>query len=80
MNLARTCGSNKINRRSQPALGTMMGHTQIAVTSRDRFMQAAQKEMAKFERQEIEFRKQDRKERAAELQMPMADNETSIQH
>ena len=29
-----------------------MGHTQIAVTSRDRFMQAAQKEMAKFERQE----------------------------
>jgi hypothetical protein len=41
-------------------------------------MQAAQKEMAKFERQE--FRKQDRKERAAELQMPMADNETSSQH
>jgi hypothetical protein len=57
----------------------MMGHTQIAVTSRDRYMQAAQKEMAKFERREIEFRKQDRKERAAELQMPMPDG-TQSQH
>lgn len=58
----------------------MMGQTQIAATSRDRFMQAARKEMAKFERQEIEFRKQDRKERAAELHMPIADNETLSQH
>ena len=57
-----------------------MGHTQIAVTSRDRFMQVAQNEMAKFERQEIEFRKQDRAERAAELQIPMADNGTYGQH
>jgi hypothetical protein len=80
MNLAGAYSSNKIDRRSQPALGSMMGHTQIAVTSRDRFMQAAQKEMAKFERQEIEFRKQDRKERAAELQMPMADNGIYSQH
>lgn len=57
-----------------------MEHTQIAVTSRDRFMQAAQNEMAKFERQEIEFRKQDRQERAAELQIPMTDNGIHSQH
>jgi hypothetical protein len=36
-------------------------------TARDRFMQAAEKEMAKFERREIEFRNKDRQERAAEL-------------
>jgi len=52
----------------------MMERTQIAVTSRNRFMQAAQNEMAKFEREEIEFRKQDRQERAAELRMPVTDN------
>ncbi|XSC41918.1 hypothetical protein ACF1BQ_025000 [Bradyrhizobium sp. RDT10] len=28
------------------------GHTEIATTPRDRFLQAAEKEMAKFERQE----------------------------
>jgi len=45
-----------------------MEHTQIAETPpRDRFMRAAEKEMAKFERREIEFRKKDRQERAAEL-------------
>jgi hypothetical protein len=48
----------------------MMEHTQIAVTRRDRFLRAAENEMAKFERQEIEFRKKDREERAAELQIP----------
>jgi hypothetical protein len=49
----------------------MMEHTQIAVTPRDHFLQAAKKEMMKFERQEIEFRKRDRDERAAELQIPL---------
>ncbi len=49
----------------------MMEHTGIAVSPRDRFLQAAEKEMAKFERQEIEFRKRDREERAAELRIPL---------
>jgi hypothetical protein len=40
--------------------------------SRDRFMKAAEKEMAKFERREMEFRKEDRKERAAELRIPLS--------
>jgi len=50
---------------------TMMEHTHMSATSRDRFMQAAEKEMAKFERRETEFRKEDRKERAAELRIPL---------
>ena len=47
-----------------------MEHTKITVTARKRFMQAAQKELARFERQEIEFRKKNREERASELQIP----------
>jgi hypothetical protein len=46
----------------------MMEHTQIALTQHDDFMQAVEKEMAKFERRETEFRKKDREERAAQLQ------------
>ncbi len=34
-----------------------MEHTQIAVTPRERFMLAAKKELAKFERREIEFQR-----------------------
>jgi hypothetical protein len=45
------------------------GHTEIAITPRDRFLQAAEKEMAKFERQEREFRKKERADRAAELHL-----------
>jgi hypothetical protein len=56
--------------------GTMMECTQIFVTPREAFMRAVQKELAKFERQEIEFRKKDRQERAAELHIPL----TVIQH
>jgi hypothetical protein len=56
--------------------GTMMERTQIGVTPREVFMRAIQKELAKFERQEIEFRKKDRQERAAELHIPL----TVIQH
>jgi hypothetical protein len=51
-----------------------MEHTRIAVSPRDRFLQAAEKEMAKFERQEIEFRKRDREERAAELRISLRDH------
>jgi hypothetical protein len=49
----------------------MMEHTHIGATSRDRFIRAAEKEMAKFERQEMEFRKKDRDERAAELHISL---------
>ena len=55
----------------QPALGTTMQHTQIAATSHEAFMRAAEMEMAKFEREEIEFRKKDRDERAAGLHIPL---------
>jgi hypothetical protein len=48
----------------------MTGHTQLAVTPRDRFLQAAQQELAAFERREREFSKKERQERAAELQIP----------
>ena len=48
-----------------------MEHTHICATSRERFMRAAEEEMAKFERWEMEFRKKDREERAAELQLPL---------
>ena len=49
----------------------MIEHTRLGATSRERFMQAAEREMAKFERWEMEFRKKDREERAAELQLPL---------
>jgi hypothetical protein len=48
----------------------MTGHTQLAVTPRDRFLQAAQKELIEFERREREFSRKERQERAAELQIP----------
>jgi hypothetical protein len=51
--------------------GMMTRHTQLAVTPRDRFLKAAQKELAAFEQREHEFSKKERKERAAELQIPV---------
>ena len=48
----------------------MTGHTQLALKSRDRFLQAAEEELAAFERREREFRKRDREERAAALKLP----------
>ncbi|MBR1157298.1 hypothetical protein [Bradyrhizobium sp. JYMT SZCCT0428] len=48
----------------------MTGHTRLAITPRDRFLETAQKELAAFERREREFSKKQRKERAAELQIP----------
>ena len=49
----------------------MTRHTQLAVTPRDRFLETAQKELAAFEEREREFSKKERKERAAELQIPV---------
>jgi hypothetical protein len=49
----------------------MTEHTQLAITPRDRFLQAAEKELIAFERREQEFRKRDREERAAKLQIPL---------
>ena len=43
---------------------------QLAETSRDSFMEAAQREMLAFERKEREFRKREKRERADELHMP----------
>ena len=48
----------------------MTGHTQLAVTPRDRFLQAAQEELVAFEQREREFSRKERQERAAELQIP----------
>ena len=45
--------------------------TQLAIMPRDRFLEAAKKEMIDFERREIEFRKKEREERAAELRLPI---------
>jgi hypothetical protein len=49
----------------------MTEHTQLAITPRDRFLQAAEKELIAFERREREFLKRDRQERAAKLQIPL---------
>lgn len=43
---------------------------------RNPLLEAARKEMVKFERKENEFRKKDREERAAELRLPL--NEINI--
>ena len=44
--------------------------TELAVTPRDRFLEAAQKELDAFERKESEFRRKLREERAAQLGLP----------
>jgi hypothetical protein len=48
----------------------MTGHTNLVVTPRDRFLRAAEQELAVFEKREREFREQDRNERAEKLQLP----------
>lgn len=45
--------------------------TQLAMTPRDRHLEAARKELIEFERRENQFRKRDRQERAAELRLPV---------
>ena len=49
----------------------MTGLTQLAVTPRDRFLEAAQQELVAFEQREREFSKKERQERAAQLQLPV---------
>lgn len=51
----------------------MTENTQHDVIRRNPLLEAAQEEMRKFERRENEFRKKDREERAAELQLPLAE-------
>jgi hypothetical protein len=45
------------------------GHT----SRRNHLIEAAHEEMVKFERKENEFRRKDREERAAELQLPLGE-------
>jgi hypothetical protein len=49
----------------------MTEHTRLGRTRRDRYLEAARKELFDFERRENEFRKKDRVERAAELRLPL---------
>ena len=48
----------------------MTEHTQLTKSPRDRFLQAAEKEMIHFELREREFSKKEKEERAAELNLP----------
>jgi|EndMetStandDraft_3_1072993.scaffolds.fasta_scaffold1720446_1 hypothetical protein len=47
----------------------MTEHTQLAVTPRDRFLEAARKELIAFERREREFSRKERQDRAVELNL-----------
>ncbi|GLR84139.1 hypothetical protein [Bradyrhizobium iriomotense] len=49
----------------------MTERTQLNMMPRDRLLELAKEEMANFERREIEFRKRDREERAAALNLPL---------
>jgi hypothetical protein len=49
----------------------MTVRNQLGTTPRDRILEEARKELVEFERREIEFRKRDREERAAELRLSL---------
>ncbi|WFU83766.1 hypothetical protein QA645_13765 [Bradyrhizobium sp. CIAT3101] len=49
----------------------MSESTQRDSDRRNRLLEAAQKEFARFEQTETEFRKRDQAERAAELRLPL---------
>jgi hypothetical protein len=49
----------------------MAERTQVSAETRDRLLEAIEKELTKFERKENEFRKKDRAERAVELRLPI---------
>ena len=49
----------------------MTEHTQLGMKRHETLLEAAQKELLKFERREIEFRRKDREECAAELRLPV---------
>jgi hypothetical protein len=52
-----------------------MTERQSAETARDRFLEAAQKELLDFERKEREFRKEAKRERASLLRLPVHNSE-----
>jgi hypothetical protein len=49
----------------------MTDRDQLGMTPRNHLLEATRKELVEFERREIEFRKKDREERAAELGLPL---------
>lgn len=49
----------------------MSERIRLEMTTRERFMQAAKEQMSAFEKREIEFRKKERADRAAELRIPL---------
>jgi hypothetical protein len=49
----------------------MTDRDQLGMTPRNHLLEATRKELVEFERREIEFRKKDREERAAELRLPL---------
>ncbi len=49
----------------------MTENTQQHAARRNALIEAALEEMLKFERREVEFRKKDRAERAADLRLPL---------
>ena len=53
----------------------MRGHSGLAITPRDRFIEIAKKEFAAFEEKERAFRKKVREERAEQLQLPADESE-----
>jgi hypothetical protein len=50
-----------------------MEPAQISLSERDRFLKVLRDELVQFERREIEFRRQDRRERAAEIGLPLGE-------
>ena len=52
----------------------MTGHPPLAITPRDRFLEAAKEELVAFEKKERQFRKTLRNERAKELGLPPMKN------
>jgi hypothetical protein len=49
----------------------MTDHIELSLNPRDQFLVAAEQELVAFERREREFRKKLKRERAAELPMPL---------
>jgi len=53
----------------------MTDYFETSLTPRDQFLDAAERELVAFERKEREFRKKLKRERAAELPMPLIKEE-----
>jgi hypothetical protein len=58
----------------------MIERKRIAKTPRERFMQVAEDELAKFVRKEIAFQQDDRDERAMKLGLPISVRERQSNH